>query len=59
MAMVFADTQYWIAILDPRDQWHDLSVALAHQTTGTTIVVTDEILVELLNAFSGRGAAMR
>lgn len=56
---VFADTQYWIALLDANDQWHAQAMAVSSQVTGSTVITTDEVLVELLNSFSGRGAYLR
>ncbi len=56
---IFADTQYWIASIDSNDQWYDQALSLAEELAGETLVTTDEVLVELLNAFSGKGAFLR
>jgi predicted nucleic acid-binding protein len=56
---VFADTHYWIAIIDERDPWHDHACMVAQEHGAAKIVTTDEVLVEVLNAMSGRGKYLR
>ena len=52
MRILFADTFYWAAMLNPRDQWHQ-DVRRVNQSLGSVqIVTTDEVLTELLNFFS-------
>ena len=65
MRTLFADTFYWAAMLNPRDQWHG-EVKRFNQTLGAVkIVTTDEVITEFLNFFSGfetvikQGAAQR
>lgn len=60
MNRVFADTSYWLAIANPRDQWRDAAIA-AYERLGdeSMIVTTDEVLTEFLTAISGRGPHMR
>lgn len=59
MKKIFADTFYFAALLNPKDQWHK-SVKKAEQKMGKVRVVTTEtILIELLNFFSEYGAEMR
>lgn len=55
----FADTFYWLAVARPRDPWHVRvwQWALAHPST--SVVTTDEILTEFLNAFSSAGQVGR
>jgi predicted nucleic acid-binding protein len=56
---VFADTAYWIALLDPDQDLH-AAAAQASRTLGAALMVTTEpVLVELLNHFCGRGAYWR
>ncbi len=59
MAEIFADTGYWIALLNPADPLHprarELGVALQRET----IVTTEMIFAELLNHESRSGAAKR
>jgi predicted nucleic acid-binding protein len=55
MRRVFADTVYWVARINPRDQWH----ADYKSLTGLRQVTTDEVLDEVLAHFRGYGPAMR
>ncbi len=57
--ILFADTHYWIAMCDPGDPWRELARAAREREGLATVVTTDEVLVELLNSFSGRGAYLR
>ncbi len=59
MSEVFADIQYWIAIINPHDQWHQRAVAVSQTVSTAQLVTTDDILVEVLNFFAGYGVRMR
>jgi predicted nucleic acid-binding protein len=59
VSLVFADTHYWIAVLDSFDPWHEAARAAREPVPTATRVTTDEVLVEVLNAFSGRGRFLR
>jgi uncharacterized protein len=53
MRTLFADTFYWAAMLNLKDQWHE-EVRRFNQTLGIVqLVTTDEVLTEFLNFFSG------
>jgi predicted nucleic acid-binding protein len=59
MSHIFADSLYWIAIINPTDQWFERA-----QNVGTTlgniqIVTTSEILTETLNFYAEGGARNR
>jgi predicted nucleic acid-binding protein len=56
---VFADTFYWLALARPRDPWHTAARGWAAANTSTTLVTTDEVLTEFLNALAGAGPAGR
>ena len=59
MSTVFVDTNYWVAILSPRDQWHE-SACRARDSLGAAKLVTSEIvLIEVLNGFSSFGEGAR
>lgn len=59
MKRVFADTLYWGAILQPRDQYHRQAIR-ARKTLGEVLLVTtDEVLIELLNGLSLGGRFLR
>lgn len=52
MKRVFADTSYWIALLNPRDQLHTKAVRVSKQLASARIVTSEMVLAELLNSFS-------
>lgn len=59
MRSVFADTRYWIALLNPRDRLHSAARG-ASIGLGTALLVTSEmVLVEFMNSFSGHGERLR
>ncbi|MDO8541489.1 MAG: PIN domain-containing protein [Opitutaceae bacterium] len=58
MKTVFADANYWIALINPRDDLHALAMAATAQG-GLQLVTTDWVLVEVLNFFADKGAAVR
>src|SRR5438067_1282088 len=55
MRKVFADTSYWIAVMNPRDQLHAKAVSVTRQLPTARIVTTEMVLAELLNSFSDAG----
>jgi predicted nucleic acid-binding protein len=55
MRRIFADTYYWIALLNDQDQGHAAAQAIAPTLRGVTICTTQEVLIEFLNFFSERG----
>ena len=59
MSDVFADTHYWIAIINPHDQWHRRAVTVSQSLGTVQLVTTDDVLVEVLNFFAGYDALMR
>src|ERR1700722_11378311 len=59
MRRVFADTGYWIALLNPRDELH-LQARQQSSAFATAEIVTSEwVLTELLNSFAERGPQLR
>src|SRR3978361_2148743 len=59
MTAVFADTSYWIALLNPQDPLHSKATQLSTFLRRTRILTTEMVLVEFLNDFSGRGQNLR
>ncbi len=59
MRPVFADTFYWLALLNPGDDWHQTVLHHARQSSDVPIVTTDGVLDEVLNYASTRGTLMR
>lgn len=57
MRAVFADTFYWIALLNPRDESHNQVVRVAQQKLET--ITTHAVLDEMLNHFANQGSFMR
>lgn len=58
MSKYFVDKSYFIAIIMPRDQWHESAVKFG-VLGRTSVVTTEEILIEVLNFFSGYGPGLR
>ena len=57
---VFADTSYWIARNNRRDQWRQSALdAFDRLGPNERIVTTDEVLTEFLTGMSKGGAYMR
>lgn len=59
MKQVFADTFYWIASINPGDNWHSKVRELTATLDNVQIVTTEEVLTEVLTFFAGRGSRMR
>jgi uncharacterized protein len=59
MSVAFVDTQYFVAIFQSSDQWHNRAVEIESQIDGYKFVTTDSILAEVLNYFSGFGEEVR
>jgi uncharacterized protein len=55
MRQVFADTSYWIALVNPRDQIHAKAVSITKQLTSVKILTSEMVLTEVLNSFSDAG----
>jgi predicted nucleic acid-binding protein len=59
MKQVFADTSYWIALANHRDQLHALALEVSKRIQPVHLVTTDEVLVEFANFYCKLGQAMR
>jgi uncharacterized protein len=59
MRRVFADTSYWIALLNPRDELHEKARGVSGGESFDEIVTSEMVLAELLNGFSDRGPRLR
>jgi predicted nucleic acid-binding protein len=55
MRRVFADTSYWIALMNPRDQIHAKAVSVTQQLSPVRILTSEMVLAEALNSFSDAG----
>jgi predicted nucleic acid-binding protein len=56
---VFADTAYWIAVLNPRDVLHQKARDVSKQLGPVRIVTSEMVLTELLASFSSMGEQLR
>ncbi len=52
MKQIFADTGYWIGLVNPRDQIHQKDIKITQQLSSVRLVTTEMVLGELLNCFS-------
>ena len=59
MRTVFADSGYWIAMLNPLDELHERAKAVTAQLGNARIVTSQMVLAEFLNFVSGRGQHLR
>jgi predicted nucleic acid-binding protein len=59
MDRVFADTGYWIALLNPRDELHQRASATSREYISNEIVTSEMVLTEFLNSFSDCGPRLR
>jgi len=59
MKVEFADTSYWVALIDAKDQWHEKAAALSRALDGNSILTTDEVLTEVLAFFSAYSSRTR
>jgi uncharacterized protein len=59
MRTVFADADYWIAMLNPEDELSATAEAATHALGDVHFITTQEVLSELLNFFAPYGRAVR
>ncbi len=59
MKRIFADTFYWTALLNPKDQWYLSVREIQPELANIQIVTTETVLIELLNFYSKYGSEMR
>ncbi|MDB9445880.1 PIN domain-containing protein [Anabaena sp. CS-542/02] len=52
MRKIFADTGYWIALLNPDDDLHQKAKEIANRINNIDLVTSEMVFTELLNAFS-------
>ena len=55
MKQIFADTSYWIALVNPRDHIHAKAVSVTQQLSSAKILTSEMVLTEVLNSFSDAG----
>ena len=58
MKLIFADTFYWIALINPRDNWHFTALDYAQKYADDYLITTDGIVDETLNYVATKGSIM-
>lgn len=59
MKLSFVDTLYLVALFNPHDHWHERALAVSKLIDDTQLITTEDVLVEVLNFFSGYGEKAR
>jgi len=59
MNEVFADTCYWIALLDSRQSLHEEARAASQARQNRRIVTSEFVLMELMNFFGNKGPQLK
>lgn len=59
MRKVFADTFYWVVLINLKDQWRERALEVSRKLTDVSIVTSDEVLTETLNYFAESGGFLR
>lgn len=59
MKIVFVDSLYWIALINPKDQWYSVTVEAKKRYGSAKFLTTEAVLIEVLNYFSTYGARFR
>jgi predicted nucleic acid-binding protein len=59
MRKIFADTGYWIALLNPDDDLHQKAKQITTSIKFIPLVTSEMVFTELLNAFLGKGIYYR
>ena len=57
--VLFADTFYWVALLNLRDTFHTAVMSFSRTLRSARVVTTDEVFAEALNYWSGAGRYWR
>lgn len=55
----FADSDYWVALLNSRDQLHGKAIKVSAYLGEILLVTTEVVLTEVLNFYSHRGSVLR
>ena len=59
MTIVFADSLYWIALINGRDQWHERVVSIKTTLADSSLITTESVLMGVANFFSEYCEVMR
>ncbi|WP_017295691.1 type II toxin-antitoxin system VapC family toxin [Geminocystis herdmanii] len=55
MRKIFVDTFYWVALINPQDDWHKEVLKISYLLSEITFVNTEEVLTEVLAFYSKSG----
>ncbi len=59
MNLVFADTQFFVGIINPHDQWHEQAVLAEAKLAAPRYVTSESVLTEVLTFFCEYGPELR
>ncbi len=59
MKTIFADTGYWIALLDPQDTLHPKAISVSIALAQEQICTSEMVFTEVLNYFAKRSILLR
>lgn len=59
MTEVYGDSGYWIAMLNPRDQWHQKAMQITERIGNRPIVTSELVIAEFLNGMARHGPRSR
>ena len=59
MNIVFADTQFFAGIINPKDQWHKAAIRAELKCIAFDYVTTELVLTEVLTFFCEYGSQLR
>jgi uncharacterized protein len=59
MKTVFADAFYWIALINPGDDWHLTARHISLTLYPTMLITTEDVLTEMLNFYASKGIQKR
>jgi predicted nucleic acid-binding protein len=59
MRTVFADANYWIALLNPKDELHANARKVSEALGSVYIVTSEMVLTEVLNGLADKGGPIR
>jgi predicted nucleic acid-binding protein len=59
MKKVFADTTFWVALLNTRDSLHDKALTYDKDVDYARKITSEPVLIEFLNGFADKGPYIR
>ena len=59
MRTVFADTCYWVALLNPKDDLHQHAQRVSRQLGACRVVTSEFVLLEMMNLLASRSRCLK